>query len=105
MATGAVFGGDDTVPAYAAFRHEVDRHNGNVSATMRVDKVTRFVDVTNNAIVTRTRKSSGSLSTKRFHLLYVMGGASGVAEGGRAPPPVPYALSTLPVHCRCIKFM
>jgi len=54
---GALFGGDDTVPMYAAFRHEVDRHNSNVTTTMRVDKVTRFVDVNNNVIVTRARTS------------------------------------------------
>jgi len=54
---GAIFGGDDTVPMYTAFRHEVDRHNSNVSTTMRVDKVTRFVDVNNNVIVTSARES------------------------------------------------
>jgi len=56
--TGAVFGGDDTVPSYAAFRHEVDRHNSNVSTPMRVDKVTRFVDVNNNVVVIQTRELS-----------------------------------------------
>ena len=45
------------MPVYAAFRHEVDRHNSNVSTTLRVDKVTRFVDVNNNVVVTRARKT------------------------------------------------
>ena len=56
VVTGAIIGGDDTVPVYAAFRHEVDRYNSNVSTTMRLDKVTHFVDVNNNVIVTRERK-------------------------------------------------
>jgi len=61
--TGAIIGGDDTVPVYAAFRHEVDRYNSNVSTTMRLDKVTHFVDVNNNVIVTRERERFAEIMT------------------------------------------
>ena len=74
-----MFDGDDTVPAYAAFRHEVDRHNSNVSTTMRVDKVTRFVDVSSNVAVTKTRTS-----------FFVTSGHRGAGDPGDLYPPSNY---------------